>query len=141
VSAFITRPDRRLLVFSHPESPSAGIQVPAGGIDLGEDPATAAVREAEEETGYAGFTVERFVDRQLISEVRRGRLELHDRCFFHLVPPAGLPDQWRHGEGVGTDGCIPFDFFWIDSHAEPLPLTPDHAEVFRNLRRELWELA
>lgn len=71
VSAFITRPDRHLLVFSHPESPSAGIQVPAGGIDPGEDPATAAIREAEEETGYTGFTVERFVSRQLISELRR----------------------------------------------------------------------
>lgn len=138
VSAFITRPDRRLLVFSHPESPSAGIQVPAGGIDPGEDPATAAVRETEEETGYTGFTIERLVRRQSISEERQGRIELHDRWFFHLVPPVGLPDQWRHGEEFGTDAYIPFDFFWIDSEAEPLPLTPDHAEVFRSLRSDLW---
>ena len=39
----------RLLVFSH-EDPLAGVQVPAGTIELGEDPAEAAVRETFEET-------------------------------------------------------------------------------------------
>lgn len=136
VSAFVTRADGRLLVFSHSESPDAGIQVPAGGIEPGEDPAAAAIRETEEESGFTGFTVERFVDRRLIREQRHGRTELHDRWFFRLLAPDGLPEQWRHGEGTGPDAddWIPFDFFWIDPDAEPLPLTPDHTEVFRRLR-------
>lgn len=139
VSALIIRPDGRLLVFSHPESPEAGIQVPAGGIERGEDPAVAAVREAEEETGRAGYTVERLIERRLVSEVRGGREELHDRWYFQLTPPVGLPERWSHGEGTapGADDWIPFDFFWIEAGPDPLPLTPDHAEVFRRLRRDL----
>ena len=38
VSAFVTRSDGRLLVFAHPDSPDAGIQVPAGGIDPDSEP-------------------------------------------------------------------------------------------------------
>lgn len=137
VSAFVTLADGRLLVFAHPESPDAGIQVPAGGIEPGEEPAAAAVRETEEETGFTGFVVERLVDRRLLQERRRGRLERHDRWFFHLVAPDGLPDRWQYGEGSGpaAEDWIPFEFFWIDPDAEPLPLTPDHAAVFRRLRR------
>ncbi len=139
VSSFIIRTDGQLLVFSHPESPEAGIQVPAGGIEPGEDPAAAAVRETEEETGRTGFAVESFVDRRLITEVRGGQPERHDRWFFHLSPPTGLPERWRHGEGSrpGAADWIPFEFFWIDSLADPLPLTPDHAVVFRLLRGRL----
>lgn len=38
--------DDRLLVFRHPSAPKAGIQVPAGTIEIGERPEDAAVREA-----------------------------------------------------------------------------------------------
>lgn len=34
------------------------LELPAGGIDAGEEPATAAARELEEETGYRAATVE-----------------------------------------------------------------------------------
>ena len=52
---YITR-DRRILVFEHPGAPDAGIQVPAGTIEPGEDPARAALREAAEESGLRGET-------------------------------------------------------------------------------------
>ncbi|MBA2247495.1 MAG: NUDIX domain-containing protein, partial [Chloroflexia bacterium] len=47
----------RLLVFSHPLSPEAGIQVPAGTIDDGETPEEAVLREASQETGLPSLTV------------------------------------------------------------------------------------
>ena len=52
--AYITN-GRRLLPFTHPESPGAGVQVPAGTIEPGESPKHAVMREAREETGLAGL--------------------------------------------------------------------------------------
>ncbi|MGY6501782.1 MAG: NUDIX domain-containing protein [Acidimicrobiales bacterium] len=49
--AFVTDPDGRLLVFDHIDVPSAGTQVPAGGIHDGEAPEVAVVRELVEESG------------------------------------------------------------------------------------------
>jgi ADP-ribose pyrophosphatase YjhB (NUDIX family) len=55
VTCFITRNGNQgieLLLFFHP---NAGIQVPAGTDNLGEEPETAARREAAEETGLKGL--------------------------------------------------------------------------------------
>ena len=52
VTAFVVTADdpHHLLVFRHP---TAGLQLPAGTIEPGEDPITAARREVAEETGLA----------------------------------------------------------------------------------------
>lgn len=58
VACLITRggPDGpELCVFEHP---SAGIQLPAGTLEVGEDPLAGALREAFEETGLDGLRVE-----------------------------------------------------------------------------------
>ncbi|WP_309569841.1 NUDIX domain-containing protein [Deinococcus sp.] len=41
-----------LLVFEHPHVPVAGVQVPAGGVEPGETPEEAAVRELLEESAW-----------------------------------------------------------------------------------------
>jgi 8-oxo-dGTP pyrophosphatase MutT (NUDIX family) len=46
-----------LLVFIHPDAPQAGLQVPAGSVEPGEHPSTAARRELEEETGIKAATL------------------------------------------------------------------------------------
>lgn len=51
------------------------LELPAGGIDAGEDPAAAAARELEEETGYRAATVD-------------------ELCRFHTTP--GLTDELMH---------------------------------------------
>jgi len=55
VTCFITRYVKNqtdLLVFNHPD---VGVQIPAGTVNPGEDPETAACREAAEESGLNGL--------------------------------------------------------------------------------------
>jgi 8-oxo-dGTP pyrophosphatase MutT (NUDIX family) len=52
VTSFIVHERAHVLLLRHP---NAGIQFPAGTIEDGETPATAALREAREETGLADF--------------------------------------------------------------------------------------
>jgi 8-oxo-dGTP pyrophosphatase MutT (NUDIX family) len=57
VTAFITRshgPEAELLLFHHP---LAGIQLPAGTVDMDEAPETAVLRETWEETGLQNVTI------------------------------------------------------------------------------------
>jgi ADP-ribose pyrophosphatase YjhB (NUDIX family) len=61
VTAFVTRTvnsRREVLLFEHPY---AGIQIPAGTVELGEAPATAVVRETHEETGLAEVAVDQYL--------------------------------------------------------------------------------
>ncbi len=50
------RPSERLLLIRQYRPPAGGhvVEFPAGIVDAGEDPETAAVRELREETGYTG---------------------------------------------------------------------------------------
>ncbi len=59
VTAFVTRERdgvRELLVFKHPK---AGIQIPAGTVEDGENPETAVKREVYEETGLQTVKIEK----------------------------------------------------------------------------------
>jgi ADP-ribose pyrophosphatase YjhB (NUDIX family) len=60
VLAYITHGDR-LLVFSHPHAPEAGIQVPGGTNREGENPEEAIMREAREETGLKDLRLQAFL--------------------------------------------------------------------------------
>lgn len=56
-TSYITRATHHgleLLVFSYPSVLDAGTHLPGGGVEAGERPDTAAIREAVEETGIAG---------------------------------------------------------------------------------------
>jgi 8-oxo-dGTP pyrophosphatase MutT (NUDIX family) len=53
---------KELLVFEHaPEYPTAGIQVPAGGLETGETIKAGALREAFEETGLTDLTFQSYL--------------------------------------------------------------------------------
>lgn len=109
----------RLLLFTHPEHPEAGIQVPAGTMERGEDPAIAALREAHEESGLRALRLERWLGRSLFDAHPYGRDEHHDRWFFHIACDEA-PERWRHSEETPVDGGepIPLDFFWADLRGE-----------------------
>jgi 8-oxo-dGTP diphosphatase len=92
VLCYITRNGKEVLVFEHTEEhPGAGIQVPGGGIEEGETPEQAALREAFEETGL-----------RFPKAVYLGCKEYFDDIttqmghFCWLEAPAGTPDAWEH---------------------------------------------
>ena len=128
--AYITHANR-LLIFSHPLAPQAGLQVPAGTMHDDEAPEDAALREAVEETGLDGLRVVRF-----LGEVRRdradvGRDEIHHRFFFHLQCDGDPPETWRHHDPDPSDGSEPplFEFSWAPlPHGVP-PLIAGHDEM------------
>lgn len=137
--AYITS-GSRVLLFTHPDHPDAGIQVPAGTIERGETPAAAALREAREETHLDCLAPGRWLGRDVFDAHAIGRDELHDRWFWHIRAGSDVPETWRHGEMFSANGAgeqIAFDFFWADLR-EPLPpLVADHDRFIPELKAEL----
>jgi len=137
--AYITH-GSRLLVFSHPHAPEAGIQVPAGTIRPGERPEEAVMREAVEETGLAGLRLAAY-----LGEARRdmsdfGLDEIHHRHFYHLRCESDPPERWQHHEADAGDGSaepILFEFFWARlPHGVP-ELIADHGCLIPRLVERL----
>jgi GrpB-like predicted nucleotidyltransferase (UPF0157 family)/8-oxo-dGTP pyrophosphatase MutT (NUDIX family) len=111
--AYITH-GSRLLVFRHVNAPEAGLQVPAGTIEAGEDPAAAALREAREETGLDRLTLVSLLVRDERDMSDCGANELQHRWFFHLRCDGSPPQTWRHAETSDGREPIEFEFFWAD---------------------------
>jgi 8-oxo-dGTP pyrophosphatase MutT (NUDIX family) len=137
--AYITH-GQRLLVFRHPDAPEAGIQVPAGTIEPGEDPESAVLREAREETGLTGLTLAGFLGEQIRSMSDFGIEETHYRYFYPLLIAGMPPISWRHAEMHPSDGTaepIVFEFFWVDLSDEVPKLIADHDRFLPELLRKL----
>ena len=108
----------RLLVFVHRDLPllRTGVQVPAGTVRDGEDPADAVLRETREETGYDCFAVCAALG---TAEYRVGT-DTHLRHFFAVDPTEGLPECWDAAElHDGLRPPTPLTFLWI-------PVTDGH---------------
>jgi 8-oxo-dGTP diphosphatase len=140
--AYITHRDR-LLIFRHPDSPEAGIQVPGGTVDAGEDPGAAVLREAREETGLTDLVVV-----GLLGEATRNMSdfpfdfapgEMHHRFFFHLRCGSEPPEAWRHYErfATGVNEPITFDFFWAAMPDEVPDLIADQGVLLPQLAASL----
>ena len=130
--AYITRGDQ-LLIFRQPDFPEAGLQVPAGTIEDGEEPADAVMREAFEETNLDGLRMVRFLGEQVREMVEAGKGETHHRFFFHLVVD-NAPDAWRWYESAPFEGGEPiaFDLYFVPITDVP-PLITEHDYFVRAL--------
>ena len=121
VTAFITKEfkgRRNLLLFKHP---LAGIQVPAGTVDLGEKPVQAVLREVEEETQISSYDTVRELD--VIDE----ELPEEERMLLRMSKLFSEPAYDSSSEGfVMTRGSIARvlkycgDFAFVE--AEPMDL-------------------
>jgi 8-oxo-dGTP pyrophosphatase MutT (NUDIX family) len=112
VVAYITRDSvrgRELLVFEHRDFPDAGVQVPAGRLDPGEDLEAGLLREIHEESGLTAVRVVRELPG--FEEHYESRYDNHG---FHLVPSVELPDEWEHVvHGDGDDAGLTFRYRWV----------------------------
>jgi 8-oxo-dGTP diphosphatase len=141
VLAYITH-GQRLLVFNHPHSPEAGIQVPGGTLDGNESPAEAAIRESMEETGLKDFRLGALLGEHVRNMSDFGLNQIHHRYFYHLLYDGDPPQRWRHFENHASDGIkdpIAFDFYWARLPDEVPELTCDHGKLLPELFRALQE--
>lgn len=140
--AYITQ-GNKLLVFEQPDAPSAGIQVPAGSIEIGETPENGALREAHEETGLEALKVVRFLGEQIRDMSDYGKQEIHHRYFYHLLCEQEASETWEHGERFPSDqahhdGSIThlFHLYWVDLNDLP-QLIADHDFYIQTLIESL----
>lgn len=139
VFAYITH-NNSLLVFHHPFEPEAGIQVPAGTLEPGEDPEDAVMREAYEETGLSELTLDCFLGEQERDIADFGRNEIHHRRFYHLRYHGPLVTVWRHTELYSSENAAArhiFEFFWVSLPDGVPPLIADHGIMLPELRKKL----
>lgn len=104
VVCYVVREDH-LLVFTHLDLPveQAGVQVPAGTLDPGEDAVAGALREAIEESGLTGLRVVALLgeDEYDIAPVRDE--VLHRRFFLLEVDEVAGDEDAGGGEVAGGD--------------------------------------
>ncbi|WP_103939741.1 NUDIX hydrolase [Thermomonospora echinospora] len=111
-----------LLVFDHVGMPQAGTQVPAGGVQPGEELEQAVLREVFEETGlHTTSLIEQLVvENKPHPDTRQPRRT----TYFHLQAPATTADAWNHTVcGDGDDTGLTFACRFL-----PLPLTQPLAD-------------
>ncbi|MGI8968203.1 MAG: NUDIX hydrolase [Chloroflexota bacterium] len=129
-----------LLVFRHPDAPEAGIQVPAGTVEEGEDSHAAVLREATEETGLTGLKIASFLGEQRRDMADYGRDEIQLRSLYHVRCSTDPPASWRRYELHPSDGNnrpIEFDLFWVQAPNEIPDLVGDQGAKLPQLLIEL----
>ena len=94
----------RILVFKHP---LAGIQLVKGGIEPGEAPAAAALRELREESGICDASVERYLG-LWVSGFEEQLWWLQTSAPLLEGQPSS--ESWVHH--TQDDGGLDFSFYW-----------------------------
>jgi 8-oxo-dGTP diphosphatase len=115
---------RTLLVRASPVSNTPGVwSLPGGGVDHGEHPAEAVVRELAEETG---LTVKVTGVRGVLSDILempwRGTAVHHDRVVYDVMATGGV----LHDEVDGTSDLVAWR---TDAELTGLPLMPYAAQL------------
>ena len=132
--AYVTR-GNELLVFRHRDFPEAGLQVPAGTIEDGEDSEQAVLRELWEESGLTEVRLVGLVGRYQYKPTPDAG-EVHDRYVFHLELSGPAEESWLHYEMEPSDGGPPiaFEFFWIELSDPGLQLAGGQGDMLHRLR-------
>ncbi|HNQ98638.1 MAG: NUDIX hydrolase [Trueperaceae bacterium] len=137
VAAYGLIVDQGRLLLAHFSVPglAPGWTLPGGGLEFGEDPATAAVREVFEETGYhvelTGLLGTDSVHMRPEQRSRPGDLPLHS---FRLIYAARLVSGMLRSEADGsTDEARWFEFDEV-TDLERVPLVDIGLRLWRERR-------
>ncbi|OED14488.1 NUDIX domain-containing protein [Burkholderia sp. A2] len=143
VLVYLTWRDR-LLVFTQPKFPEAGVQVIAGTIAQDEMPVAAALRELREESGIDNAQVVRILGNYFYSMQKFGRSEIQHRHVVHVTvsDAVAMKAQWTHFESVPGSGGEPieFSFQWFPLFGAEFALIGGHdffLPVLKHFMREL----
>ncbi len=128
VTAFIVRENngvRELLVFKHP---TAGVQIPAGTVEAGEDIETAVKREVYEETGLQFVEIENYLgcfenelenNQRIIAETTQVYIEPNLNAIpYRRKLPKGLTVDYLSAQGDFTR--ISYIEYEYDQFYEPI---------------------
>lgn len=122
VYGYITRlKDNKIqvLVFQH-SNPEAGIQIPKGTVETGEEIDAAIIREMQEEIGLQKFKVEKLIAEDCW---KNDDGAIHNR-FFYRINVTEVLDEWKYQPtGGDEESGLTFRYFWISS--------PNEAELVR----------
>ena len=111
VLAYILQ-NNRILIFRHRDYPHAGMQIPAGTVDPGENPEEAVLREVEEESGLTDLHVEEKLG--MFPYFHDYKKEWHERHVFILRSKKPLPECWTHTVSNGSeDKGVVLEYFWL----------------------------
>lgn len=136
--AYITH-NNRLLVFTQPDFPEAGIQVPGGSIEADETPEQGAIREAHEESGLTGLILGEFLGDRMNEVIVDQEYQHQHGHYFHVICPYNPPETWEHGEFDNSNGDptpVRFAFYWVDLDSVP-PLQGNRGAFLNELRAHL----
>lgn len=116
--AHITRQhnnDAQLLVFTHRDYPEAGLQIPAGTVEEGEEIEHALFREIQEESGLVPDDLKLIRKLAVFESQEWGTI----RHVFHLATTKPLPDSWNcltndydNDEARARDERLVFCYRW-----------------------------
>lgn len=130
----------QLLVFRHPRGE---VQLPKGGIEPGEAPEVAVLRELEEEAGVRDASIRAKVgDVQMRIPAGPGEVGLEDQLYhtFWLEVESRLPKSWHHvAEGSAEEEGLTFSFFWASLPDAIQQLHPRYHPAVRALDKALSE--
>ncbi|MEK7434744.1 MAG: NUDIX domain-containing protein [Cyanobacteriota bacterium] len=115
VYAYIVK-NNQLLVFSEPDFPDIGMQIPGGTVEENENIEDALKREIFEETGLTKIKIKSYLGEDFIDLRNFGKNQIHERHFFQVELEEETNETWDHTEkfpSEGTEKEILFRFFWL----------------------------
>ncbi len=121
-----------ILIFRHADYPEAGVQVPAGTLEIGEERVAALLREVEEESGLTTFEKVRLIGTTTF--LAHSKQEIHQRHYYQLNFQGDSPTQFEHRvSGKGVDKNMLFVYEWIAIDNLP-KLAANQDEMLTNIQ-------